>query len=178
MVKKTLVVCSLILIINLILIGCANDSGTTNLLKLTESEKKIYDKFSKNYNDTVLKGLGPLTICKLYLYAEELRDYETEYELYIQDEKYLGWSKEEHLKEHENEKDEGKIEGTKDEYLGIFRNAVNVQVSYLKDNKKAVITFKNNFVTSKDIEDEDFVFTFSLAKNKNGIWKVCFLPMQ
>ncbi|WP_183108653.1 hypothetical protein [Thermohalobacter berrensis] len=53
-----------------------------------------------------------------------------------------------------------------------------MKVKYSENKQEAIITWENNKVYSNTENEEDFVFTFRLIKNKEGIWKVCFLPMQ
>lgn len=169
MLRKSSIYITILIILSLALIACSSSSDSENLMELSETEEEIYNKFAQDYDESHLKGVKPLSICKLYLHAGQVQDYETEYELFIQDENYLGWSKEEHMeipKEH-RQKDWDMFEKTED-----------IQVSYSEDNQQAFISWIVSDDSNKDADGEPFRYSFSLAKNKEGIWKVCFLPMQ
>lgn len=133
-----------------------------NLLDLNNEELQIYNKFKQHYNEEVLRDVEPLSICKMYFYAGYNKDYETEYELYIKGEEWLGWSKEEHMSIPDNERIKDFIE---------FKNVEDLKAEVKEDS--AVITWKYD----GDNEDE-FRYGFNLVKNKDGIWKVSFMPMQ
>jgi len=49
-----------------------------DLTDLTSFESLKFEEFRNNYDDQVLKGLAPISICKMYLYASQIKDYETQ----------------------------------------------------------------------------------------------------
>lgn len=114
-------------------------------------------------------GLQPLTVCKLYIHSGHIQDYETQYAFYIQDEMYLGWTKEEHMRGFSRKEKSQK----KEEIMG----AENLRVYYTQDSNKANITWTHGD-EERDANGNLFEYHFSLVKNKDGIWKVKFLPMQ
>lgn len=107
------------------LIKSDDSKKVVNLLKLTKEELEIYDRFKKNYNELVLKDVEPLSICKFYLYSWcEVKDYETEYELLIQEEEFVMWTKEEHINmPHDSNRD-----------WKEFKNAINVKTNIVDED--------------------------------------------
>jgi hypothetical protein len=53
-----------------------------DLTDLTTYENLKFEEFKLNYDDKILIGLKPISICKMYLFASLTKDYETQYELY------------------------------------------------------------------------------------------------
>ncbi len=139
-----------------------------NLQHLSKEEQFIYQEFTENLDDEGLKGLDPLTIAKLYFHAGMTGEYETEYELYIQDEDYVLWSKEEHIEIPEDHR--------KKEWDEISSNT-NVTVTIWDDNR-ATLSWESNKEELIDADGDRFMYSFSLIKNSEGVWKVSFLPMQ
>ena len=83
------------------LVNLNESHGDFTQLTLYEQEK--YEEFKSSYNDDILAGLKPISICKMYLHASVVKDYETEYELYTTNEAYVLWSKEEDNKKKKEE---------------------------------------------------------------------------
>jgi hypothetical protein len=134
-----------------------------SFIDMTSDELIIYESFKDGYNDEMLTAVEPFTIMKLYLYSGFMKDYETEYELYVDYvEGGMNWTKEEHLNFPE--------EDMREDY-GIFETAYDMKVE--AQGKYAVITWKSDYDN-----EEAFSYSFSLKKNDDGIWKVNFLPMQ
>ncbi|MBS4538254.1 hypothetical protein GOQ27_07250 [Clostridium sp. D2Q-11] len=177
MFKKVLV---LIAILSLLLMGCddldSTNSQTTDsdddeiytidLLELSEEEMGIYDEFKKNYDESELKGVEPLSICKMYLHAGYNKDYETQYELYIKDEEYVQWSKEEDMEFPEKDRMKSYEE---------FQSVENLKVD-ITEQKHANINWDHP--EEVDSDGKPYRFGFNLVKNKDGIWKVHFMPLQ
>ena len=158
-----------------------------NLLELSDQERVMYDNFRLDYKETHLAGLQPISICKLYLHAMVIEDYETQYEFYIQHEKYLGWTKERHLKDIEDYRNSSFISEERKEEIAewnreLFRRAENIQVIYYHNHNsgldEAVIKFISRIDEVIGTEHEEFPYNFILVKNQNGIWKVRFKPMS
>lgn len=133
----------------------------THMLSLTETEQQLYDQFKNGFDNQVLKEADPITITKLYLHALKSKDYETEYELYIEDQEYVMWSKEEHLQQKKDEVDREKI-------LAHFKD--------LNEGKFHEVDAQSGFVEFP-LEGEK-TGSFHLRKNQEGIWKVKFMPIQ
>lgn len=78
--------------------------GKVDILQLPPELLDVYNRYFKKPDDQLLKGLNPLDVCRLYFYAEDKKNYETMYALYIHDEKYLVPTKEEFLMDVKNDK--------------------------------------------------------------------------
>lgn len=144
-----------------------NQSETTeSFMELSDNELNAYNSFKENYDDMALTGLSPLSIMKLYLHAEKIKDYDTQYELYTRDEDQVMWTKEEHLNIPENDR-------VKD--FGIFEKATRRTVTI--NEGEAIVSWYSNH--DSDAYNEDaWQYSFRLAMDDNGIWQVGFLPMQ
>jgi hypothetical protein len=133
-----------------------------SLISLDSYELKKYEEFKEEYDDQVLYGLNPISICKMFLYAEWIKDYETEYEFYTTDEDYVLWTKEEDLIIPENQR-------TSD--FSDYSKVYGLYVDYrMFDNIEMATVIWH-------VEDNEWGNIFSLMK-ENGIWKVGFLPIQ
>lgn len=144
-----------------------NDSNG-DLTDLTLSEEARYEEFRASYDDGSLNGLGPLSVCKLYLHASLAEDYETTYELYTKNEKYVQWSKEE-------DRNFPKSDRMKD--FGVYRDVYDLNIGYTESGEKhAIITWKSRNGYS-DEKLGAYTYGFSLVKD-GEIWKVNFMPIQ
>lgn len=139
-----------------------------DLTQLTLYEQEKYEEFKSSYIDDVLVGLKPISICKMYLHASLVKDYETEYELYTTNEAYVLWSKEEDNKipnEHRLQE------------FDVYKDIYDVGIIFSESNsEQATITWKskNGYVDEKL---GAITYGFSLVKD-GDVWKVNFLPMQ
>lgn len=149
--------------------GYPTSEGRIDLLALSQEELDAYNRFKSNYNEEELRGLEPISLMRLYLHATIEHDLESQWELYIKEENYLGWDKEYHLSEFANHR--------KREF-SEFENAVNIDISYEEDDINTAIVWEDKYLEEYDSSGYPFKFTFGLVKNKDGIWKVSFLPMQ
>jgi outer membrane murein-binding lipoprotein Lpp len=141
----------------------SEDKKTISFMDMTDDELRIYDSFKEEYNDETLRAVEPFTIMKFYLHSVYLKDYETEYELYVEHEDSdMSWTKEEHFNIPERDR-------MKD--YGVFQEAYNVEVEI--EGNYAVIKWNSDYDN-----EENFKYGFSLVKNEDAIWKVSFLPMQ
>lgn len=140
-----------------------NEAANGNFLDLSQDEIEIYNHFKEKYDDEVLRGSSPITLMKLYFYAENMKDFETQYELYIDDPNSVLWSKEEFIKVANVEKKDEDI--SSDSILSYFENAQDPNVSYTTG------------AACVEINEEEGI-GFSLKMNKDGIWKVSYLPLQ
>ncbi|ALC89521.1 hypothetical protein AM500_06780 [Bacillus sp. FJAT-18017] len=123
----------------------------------------IYEKYSTSYDDKLLNGLDPFSVFLLYFHADEKEDYAAQYALYNSspDVHAPFASLEEYIKESENQNDEDVID-----LLTIVKNSGMVKEE-LRGDGTAII----------HISDFDGL-AFALTKNKEGIWKVNWLPIQ
>ncbi|MCM3745122.1 hypothetical protein M3193_13360 [Sporosarcina luteola] len=131
---------------------------------LFDFEQKVYDRFTLNRDEKELRGLDPISIAKLYVYASFHQDFETEYALYTDREDHILWTKE------EDEKIPLSDRGTPEQILQTFRNIE--KGTFVKTSEyEGYIEFYPN-------GDSDDKSGFSMIKNEDGIWQVAFLPVQ
>lgn len=119
-----------------------------------------YAQFKDTKDKQILNGLSPSEVFQLFFYAEELKDYETQYSLFIDDEEYL------------------RVFETYEDYL--IAKQQNPSTSLLEQVKAGTlfehIIDKTSATVS--IEAETTGLSFGLSKNKHGIWCVNWLPIQ
>ncbi|HBH12942.1 MAG TPA: hypothetical protein DDX29_07490 [Clostridiales bacterium] len=140
--------------------------STESFMDLTDNELNAYNSFKESYNDMALTGLSPLSIMKLYLHAEKIKDYDTQYELYTRDEDQVMWTKEEHLNIPESDR-------VKD--FGIFEKATRRTVTI--NEGEAIVSWYSTH-DSDEYNEDAWQYGFRLTMDDNGIWRVGFLPMQ
>jgi hypothetical protein len=137
-----------------------------SFMNLTDNELNAYNSFKENYNDMALTGLSPLSIMKLYLHAEKIKDYGTQYELYTSDENQVMWTKEEHLNIPDNDR-------IKD--FGIFEKATRRTVTI--NEGEAIVSWYSAH-DSGAYNEGPWQYGFRLTMDDNGIWRIGFMPMQ
>ncbi|WP_019121844.1 hypothetical protein [Brevibacillus massiliensis] len=136
-------------------------------LDLQDGQKQRYEEFAKTKQDKALDGLAPLDIIKMYYYAKEMADYETQYALYYQDHETEIPSRQEFLQDlktdtvgAENSRAFIKELREHGKQYSINRHDENRAVVWIRfDNKRKPLGFQ-------------------LKKTPNGVWKVCWLPIQ
>jgi hypothetical protein len=131
-----------------------------NTLELSELLLDRYHQFAATHNKQVLKGLSPSDVFQLYFYAEEHKDYQTQYALFMDDEEYV------------------KVFATYEDYLGAVE--ISKQQTLLKRVKEGAL-FENIVDETSafvSIQEESNGFSFGFSKNKEGIWCVNWLPIQ
>jgi cell division protein FtsB len=144
-----------------------NDSKG-DLTDLTLYEEAKYEEFKASYDEGRLVGLGPLSVCKLYLYAASAKDYETTYELYTKNENYVQWSKEE---------DRNFPESDRIKDFEVYKDVYDLNIQYSgSDEEHAAITWKSR---NGDSDEKLGAYTYGFSLVRDGdIWKVNFLPIQ
>lgn len=136
---------------------------------LTPELTSIYKQYSKKKDDNLLKGYEPIDICKLYLYAWEKEDYETEYALYIKEENYGTPSYDQYEKDINH--DPGIKENTKAFIKNLKENSISIKQSINDNNAMVVFKFKDREFMGGEI-------SFGLVKSSKGIWKANWMPFQ
>jgi hypothetical protein len=140
-----------------------------DFLVLSPELSEIYNKYSKDKKDEVLRGLAPQDVCRLYFYAQSKNDYNTLYSLYLQDEVYVIPTKEEFLRDIDNKVN---VENTAKLIKVLKEKVTDVQLEYGEGNALVKI-----YIDDREFWDNDYIW-FNLLKTKTGIWKVQFMPMQ
>jgi hypothetical protein len=151
------------------IVESATKGQNIDFLTLSPELEEIYNQYSKDKNDELLRWLEPQDVCRLYFYAESKNDYETLYSLYLNDEIYQIPTKKEFLKDIDNEVN---IENTAKLLKVLEEDVYNVKVGYGEANALVKI-----YINDKEFWGNDYMW-FNVLKSKTGIWKVQFMPMQ
>ncbi|MBX9973988.1 hypothetical protein [Cytobacillus firmus] len=132
-------------------------------LVLREPLNHVYKEFSLRGTDEILRGLSPAEVFQLYLFAEEIEDYYTQYALFNHD------------------------PGIEKPFptLNHYLNAISESPS-IPEEQTLLHRVKNTRLEEVIIEDfsayisisEEDGFGFGLSKNSEGIWKVNWMPIQ
>lgn len=139
------------------------------IFELSDEEYKAYQLIRKDKNEEHLLGLSPISVAKLYIQANFDKDYETEYSIYDTDDVKdgVGWTLEEHLKIPESD------HMTKEYIYEYLVPLINGEFEELSDSG-GVIRYQR--ITKDSNEDPDM--GFQMKRTDEGIWKVCFMPIQ
>lgn len=134
------------------------------LFELTELEKLVYNKFKINLDPKELLNIEPISIAKLYVYADYHQEYEVKYALYTDREGSIMWSAEEDK---------------------------NIPISHRENQEQIIERFKNidkgtfiqtdengGYIEFNRTGNDEGISGFSMVKNENGIWQVAFMPTQ
>lgn len=122
----------------------------------------LFKLFAGTHDQTVLKDASPEELVGLYYYAEQLKDYETAFELHIKDENHLQMPKEEFLNAPHQNIEDLKSEFTKMEFVATSAEEGYVELTLNPES--------SNFRGEK-------VIGFQLIKTENG-WRAPFMPTQ
>lgn len=146
-----------------------NSNPSEIVFDLTDEERKAYELIKKDKNDEHLSGLSAISVAKLYIQSNLDKDFETEYSLYYTDDVKdgVGWTLEEHLKIPENDR------GMKEQIYENLVPLINGEFE-LRDDSYGLIRYQR---TSKE-SNEDLEMGFLMKRTDQGIWKVCFMPIQ
>ncbi|MGV8146461.1 MAG: hypothetical protein ACLKAK_08950 [Alkaliphilus sp.] len=145
-----------------------NNTYHGDLIDLTTYESMVFYKFREGYDTELLRGLKPLSIMKMFLYAGLIGDCETEYEFYTTSAEYILWTKEEYMAIPDEHR-------TSD--FSVFKDVYDLEVNIRNNNGKyATVTWKSK---NGYIDEKQGAFTYSFSLQMDGeIWKVSFLPKQ
>ncbi|MBU8878635.1 hypothetical protein BGM26_06480 [Bacillus sp. FJAT-29790] len=134
---------------------------SSNRMMLPKKLQKIYDEFSITKDDEILAELTPSQVFQFYYYSEEQEDYEVQYNLYIDDEEYI------------------RVFETFEDYLKAIettgsKNKEMLIIDKIKSASLQEILVNDTYAYVAISKDQGF----SLQKNRKGIWKVNWLPLQ
>ncbi|MER2171218.1 MAG: hypothetical protein ABS938_11345, partial [Psychrobacillus psychrodurans] len=122
----------------------------------------LYKAFAKTYDQAVLKEATPEEVVGLFYYSAQLKDYDTQYELYI--------------------KDGTLLQIPKDEYMsGEHQNIVDIRLEFteikfaLLSEGYGVVTLTKHPDPRKS--DDNPIISFQLIQTENG-WRPPFMPIQ
>ena len=136
-------------------------------IELSDKLAQIYEQYKRTLDDTLLIGLEPIEIFKLYIHAQKEYDREVEYGLLIKGEVYGTPDKETYLNDPFWQPTQVSIENGKKFYEGLLH--VPYFTEWIISDTERTINFKL----------DDFTQSFQLHfDEENGVWKVPLLPMQ
>jgi hypothetical protein len=128
-------------------------------LFLTDEEKAVYQVFSEDPTEDHLKGMGPVSVAKIYVQALLDKRKDLVYELYTDRPDYIRWTKEEQ---------ESFPPDTKENILKTF-NGIEKGEFIQKDDIHGYIRFDNG---------GEGKMGFQMIKDEDGHWSVGFMPIQ
>lgn len=147
----------------LMTVGCVSpESKSSTLFELSKDETRIYESLKQDSDVSLLHGVDPLTIAKLYVLSLYESSYDVTYELYTQREGYVAWTKEEDQQipiEHR---------GTKEKIKDIYNN--------IEDGRFVQTSDYEGYIEYEAEKGEKSYF--GMIQDENGIWKVSFMPIQ
>ena len=121
----------------------------------------VYKAFSKDLNETHLKGLDPISIALLYVQAEWEGRYDIAYALYTDREGYVNWTK---------EYDENIPSSDR-----MSRKQIPIAYAGLTDGK---FFQTGDFTGYIEFTNSDSKHGFQMIQDEDGIWNVAFMPLQ
>jgi hypothetical protein len=128
-------------------------------LFLTDEEKAVYQVFSEDPTEAHLKGMGPVSVAKIYVQALLDKRKDLVYELYTDRPDYIKWTKEEQ---------ESFPPDTKENIWKTF-NGIEKGEFIQKDDIHGYIRFDNG---------GEGKMGFKMIKDEDGHWSVGFMPIQ
>ncbi|MFC4558301.1 hypothetical protein ACFO3D_08750 [Virgibacillus kekensis] len=138
-------------------------------IKLSEDLRNVYNAYAESLDDTLLKGLKPIDVFKMYFHAENEGDEEVQYALYIKGHPHGTPDKETYFND-PFFADTKAMELNEKEFYKELQKVKVFEEIYLKENE-AVVSF--------DFGSSEGDPMFRLYKNtKLDVWKVGWLPMQ
>ena len=126
--------------------------------KLLQRVHDLYRSFLRTYDQSVLKDATPVEIVGLYYYSAQLKDFETQYELYI--------------------KDEGHLQIPKDEYMnGEHQHIEDIRLEFKEMEFEKKLNGEGVVTLTKYPDEQEIVLGFQLIQTDNG-WRPPFMPTQ
>ncbi|EDL65915.1 RNA polymerase sigma factor SigX [Bacillus sp. SG-1] len=138
------------------------DGASEKEFTLTDEEQEIYEKFLLDFNEEHLRSLDPISIAKLYIYADAENNQEAVYELYTDKEGHVQWTKEEHIQMFETR------ERSAEEILDAYNGLPDGEFLEDEDGESGYIKFYN----------ANGMMGFQMIKDEDGIWNVSYMPIQ
>lgn len=137
---------------------------------IPDSEREAYETYREQPSDDLLKGLEPMDVFRYYVTASYTSDYETVYALYIQDPKYDKPDREKFLSDVQS--DSGLEEREKKAWDKFMQRYDKLEQQI--DGDTAIIAM----IDTDGNNAEEREMNFRLVRNKDGIWKVGWMPLQ
>lgn len=137
-------------------------------LPASQEQEELYARYAEEQDEELLRGLAPLDVFRFYVKASESKDLSTQYALYIKDPGYEVPSYKTFINDISRDQDaldrSGQIWGQLQAAGYGLREEI--------DGDHALIRMSNG--SGKPEEDKGF----QLVKNRGGIWKAAWMPMQ
>ncbi|MCS7464189.1 hypothetical protein N0M98_29225 [Paenibacillus doosanensis] len=134
---------------------------------LSSEMEKRYEQFAEKKDEELLRKLSPLDVFKFYVKASEAGDYEVSYALFIKDPDYDIPSYQSYINDISNDK--VTIERSRKMWTELKQTHELVEEI---DEKSAVIWMTDGIGNPKEEK------AFQLIQNREGIWKVAWMPLQ
>lgn len=125
----------------------------------TTEEGKLFTSFQKTHDKSLLKGVNQQTIGRLYVYAWLIGDYETEYQLMVDNPEAVMWSQEEHV--------QMKLDAKPANPAFLIELAQNIKNSRWVDTEP-----NHGYLVNETTEPHMYM---QMSQNNDGIWQVNFL---
>jgi hypothetical protein len=132
-----------------------------SLFPLTEDLQSIYNQYKEKKDDSLLIGLRPFDVMRIYMYADSQRDIDTMYALYYKDDDAIVPPREQVLMDMKRSPVTNYAE-------------LNASLRYADER----LNDENNAVIFLYLSNSEPPKNFFLKKTENGIWKPVYLPMQ
>jgi len=126
-----------------------------------------YDRFAEKKDDELLRGLSPLDVFKFYAKASEAGDHDTQYALFIKDPGHEVPSYKTYI--NDISRDQEGLNRSKQMWAEL---KLSYGLAEEIDGDRALIRI------SKGNGNQEEAIGFQLVKNKDGIWKAAWTPMQ
>ncbi|WP_163537363.1 hypothetical protein [Gracilibacillus sp. YIM 98692] len=134
-------------------------------MQLSSELEEIYKEYEQQKNDTLLEGLTPIDVFKLYFHAINKKDSDTIYALYIKGENFGTPSK----KEYFDDLDFYESPYTEDAENDELHQVDEFTIQY-PDENRAVVAWESSRGSTR---------TFQLIHDTDkNVWKVNWLPFQ
>lgn len=143
------------------------ETNTLELFTLNDIEERAYTSFKEDYDVTTLRGLEPMSIAKLYVYASYYQEYDVQYALYTDRTDYVLWSAEEDRDIPSSDRE------TQEQIITKFRNLDKGTFIQTSEHEGYI-----EFYRTGDSSNSEEMAGFSMVKNEDGIWQVAFMPLQ
>jgi|GEM_PF-402660 len=140
------------------------------MIPMPDSEREAYATYREQPSDDLLKGLEPMDVFRYYVTASYAADYETVYALYIQDPKFAMPDRKKFLSDVQS--DSGLDEREKKAWDKFMQKYDKLEQRI--DGDDAIIAM----IDTDGSNAEEREMNFRLIRNKDGIWKVGWLPLQ
>ncbi|MFJ7738624.1 S26 family signal peptidase [Lysinibacillus sp. NPDC097287] len=129
----------------------------------SQTERALYEEFRLQNDAELFRGVDPMTVARIQLYAQFLADERTVYHLYTTRAQHQQWSEVQHMREYMQ------LEAERQRHRA-FEMAQALSQGTFKEmpEEKGVILFTLNGIEH----------SFQMVKNEQGIWQVAFMPIQ